>query len=127
MTKIYTKKPLGIQDQIARLKSLGLIISDNSFAEKVLAEVSYFRFASYLRPLEEDKLTHKFKPSSTFENAVALYEFDNSLRQLLFAAIQRYSKRVQPSSTRSFGKLDEKLGITPKLLCTPFKNMESPF
>lgn len=89
MTKIYTKKPLGIQDQIARLKSLGLIISDNSFAEKVLAEVSYFRFASYLRPLEEDKLTHKFKPSSTFENAVALYEFDNSLRQLLFAAIQR--------------------------------------
>ena len=89
MTKIYTKKPLGIQDQIARLKSLGLVISDDTIAQKVLGEVSYFRFASYLRPLEADKQTHKFKAGTTFESAMALYEFDNSLRQLLFSAIQR--------------------------------------
>jgi len=39
-----------------------------------LGEVSYFRFAAYLRPMEADKQTHQFKPGSTFENAVALYE-----------------------------------------------------
>ena len=102
MTKIYTKKPLGIQDQITRLKSLGLVISDDAFAEKVLGEVSYFRFASYLRPLEADKRSHRFKSNSTFENAVALYEFDNSLRQLLFAAIQRIEIALRSKIIHNF-------------------------
>ena len=39
--------------------------------------------------MEADKQTHQFKPGSTFENALALYEFDTTLRQLLFSAIQR--------------------------------------
>ena len=72
-----------------KLKAQGLIINDEALAVKTLSEISYFRFAAYLRPLEADKLTHKFKPKSTFENAVSLYEFDNALRQLLFTAIQR--------------------------------------
>ena len=80
---------MSIADQIARLKLLGLIIADEVKAEKALSEVSYFRFAAYLRPMEADKQTHQFKPNSTFENAVALCEFDNALRQILFAAIQR--------------------------------------
>ena len=86
---IYTKQPLSIADQIARLKAQGLVINDEELAAKTLCEISYFRFAAYLRPMEADKHTHQFKPGSTFENAVALYEFDNVLRQLLFTAIQR--------------------------------------
>ena len=89
MGTLYTKQPISIADQIARLKSLGLIIADEAKAEKTLSEVSYFRFAAYLRPMEADKQTHQFKPNSTFENAVAMCEFDNALRQILFAAIQR--------------------------------------
>lgn len=89
MDKIYIKKPLSIADQITRLKSLGLVVSEDSFAVKTLSEVSYFRFAEYIRPMEADKQTHQFKQNSTFDNAVMLYEFDNSLRQLLFSAIQR--------------------------------------
>ena len=55
--------------------------------------------------MEADKQTHQFKPGSTFENAVALYEFDNELRQLLFSAIQRIevalrSKIIQHFSMR---------------------------
>ena len=89
MGTLYTKQPISIADQIARLKSLGLIIADEAKAEKTLSEVSYFRFAAYLRPMEADKQTHQFKPNSTFENAVALCEFDSAFRQILFAAIQR--------------------------------------
>ena len=89
MGTLYTKQPISIADQIARLKSLGLIIADEAKAEKTLGEVSYFRFAAYLRPMEADKQTHQFKPNSTFENAVALCEFDSALRQILFAVIQR--------------------------------------
>ena len=74
MCNIYTKQPLSIDDQIAKLRSQGLIIADEDCAKKALGEVSYFRFAAYLRPMEADKQTHQFKPGSTFENAVALYE-----------------------------------------------------
>ena len=36
-----------------------------------------------------DKLNHIFKPNSTFENVVAIYQFDRELRLLLFDIIER--------------------------------------
>ena len=99
---IYTKQPLSINDQIAKLRSLGLIIADEDKAKKVLSEVSYFRFAVYLRPMEADKQMHQFKLGSTFENAVALYEFDNELRQLLFSAIQRIEVALRSKIIQHF-------------------------
>ena len=99
---IYTKHPISIDDQIAKLRSLGLIIADEDKARKTLSEVSYFRFAAYLRPMEADKQTHQFKHGSTFENAVALYEFDNELRQLLFSAIQRIEVALRSKIIQHF-------------------------
>ena len=99
---IYTKQPLSIDDQIARLKAQGLVINDEALAVKTLGEISYFRFAAYLRPMEADKQTHQFKPGSTFENAVALYEFDNALRQLLFTAIQRIEVALRSKIIQHF-------------------------
>ena len=37
-----------------------------------------FRFVQYIRPMEADKTTHQFKPNSRFEDAVALYNFENA-------------------------------------------------
>ena len=102
MSNIYTKQPLSIEDQISKLRSQGLIIVDEECVKKVLGEVSYFRFAAYLRPMEEDKQTHQFKAGSTFENAVALYEFDNELRQLLFSAIQRIEVALRSQIIQHF-------------------------
>lgn len=98
----YTKQPISITDQIAKLKSQGFIIADEAKAEKTLGEVSYFRFAAYLRPMEANKQTHQFKPNSSFENAVALYEFDCSLRQLLFSAIQRIEVALRAKIIQHF-------------------------
>ena len=102
MSNIFTKQPLSIDDQIAKLRSQGLIIANEDLARKVLGEVSYFRFAAYLRPMETDKKTHQFTPGSTFENAVALYEFDNELRQLLFSAIQRIEVALRSKIIQHF-------------------------
>ena len=33
--------------------------------------------------MEADKKTHQYKPDASFENAVALYEFDAELRELV--------------------------------------------
>ena len=61
--------------------------ADSSKAAKFLGEVSYFRFVQFLRPMEADKTTHQFKPNSRFEDAVALYNFDIELRELMFKAV----------------------------------------
>lgn len=87
--RLYTKQALSISEQIELLKSRDLNITDSSKAAKFLGEVSYFRFVQYLRPMEADKTTHQFKPNSRFEDAVALYNFDIGLRDLMFKAVQR--------------------------------------
>jgi abortive infection bacteriophage resistance protein len=102
MSKTYSKQPLSIVEQIANLKNLGLLISDQTLAEKTLGEISYFRFAAYFRPMEANKSTHQFKPNSTFESAVALYEFDCNLRQLLFTAIQRIEVALRAKIIQHF-------------------------
>ena len=70
------------------LKERGLIINNEKHALEQLRIISYFRLANYLRPMEQDKTTHTFKPNSTLENALDLYYFDKELRVLIFKAIQ---------------------------------------
>lgn len=84
----YTNTPLDISDIIIQLKARGLVISDETSASEFLEHVSYFRFASYLRPMEVDS-AHNYKAGASFENAVKLYRFDAELRQLIFYVIQR--------------------------------------
>ena len=69
----YNKQPLDIPALLAMLKARGLAIGDDQEAGRILGLVSYFRLANYLRPMEADKETHQYNPSSSFENAVALY------------------------------------------------------
>ncbi len=85
----YNKKPLSVHAQIQLLKDRGLLFKDESAAIELLQKISYFRIAGYLRPMEEDKSTHRFKPHSYFENAVQLYNFDKELHNILFQAIRR--------------------------------------
>lgn len=94
--RLYTKQALSISEQIELLKSRDLNIADLSKAAKFLGEVSYFRFVQYLRPMEADKSTHQFKPNSRFEDAVALYNFDIELRDLMFKAVR--AQRLYKSS-----------------------------
>ena len=75
----YSKQPLTIEQQISLLKDRGLAIIDEAAAP----------LANYFRPMETDKQNHQFKPGATFENAVRLYDFDASLRELVFKAIAR--------------------------------------
>lgn len=86
----YTKQPLDCPQILQMLKERGLIIDDENYALGQLKIMSYFRLANYLRPMEQDKVAHIFKPNSHFDNAVNLYFFDKKLRALLFTAIQSF-------------------------------------
>jgi abortive infection bacteriophage resistance protein len=70
------------------LKNRGLIISDEKKAISYLKSISYFRVVNYLRPMEQDKELHLYKPNSEFDNAISLYYFDKELSEIIFAAIQ---------------------------------------
>ena len=100
--RLYTKQALSISEQIELLKSRDLNIADLSKAAKFLEEVSYFRFVQYLRPMEADKSTHQFKPNSRFEDAVALYNFDIELRDLMFKAVQRLEIALRTKIIQEF-------------------------
>lgn len=99
---IYNNKALSIQEQIERLKKNGLIIDDENQANKTLSIISYFRLASYWRPMEEKGQGHQFKPNSHFNNALLLYYFDKELRALIFSAIQSIEIALRTKVIHSF-------------------------
>ncbi|MCW4138012.1 Abi family protein [Prevotella copri] len=84
----YDKQPINVDEQVALLQNRGLVIEDIATAKLQLRNISYFRIASYLRYMEEDRQFHHYKLGSTFEQAIDLYLFDKELRQLIFKAIQ---------------------------------------
>jgi abortive infection bacteriophage resistance protein len=85
----YTKYAIDIDQQLSQLRSRGLQIADESAANAILQNISYYRLAGYWWPMQADKATHMFKPNSTFENVIAIYNFDRELRILIFDVIER--------------------------------------
>ncbi len=85
----YTNPPLSANTLLTNLKDKGLSIENEEKAIAFWGHVSYFRFAAYLRPFKMTNETERYKPTATFEKAVALYEFDAKLRILLFSTIQK--------------------------------------
>ena len=73
---------------MTQLKARGLLFKDEERAVEVLANISYFRIANYLRYFEIDNDRHLYEPDTYFEDAVYIYYFDKKLRSLLFTAIQ---------------------------------------
>lgn len=84
----YTKQAISFEDQLSMLRERGLIIEDDAKALQQLHSISYFRLASYLKPMECDSLLHLFRDNSHFEDAIKIYEFDKRLRGIIFMAIQ---------------------------------------
>ena len=51
----YDKQPINVDEQVALLQNRGLVIEDIATAKLQLRNISYFRIASYLRYMEEDR------------------------------------------------------------------------
>ncbi len=83
-----------IDEQIIRLKERGMAIADENKAKEILFDIGYYRLGFYWFPFEigypnKNKRTHKFIDKTTFEDAVALYYFDNDLRNILMPYLHR--------------------------------------
>ena len=82
------KAPRTITEQIALLKTRGMLMKDEQKAAFYLGHISYFRLKSYWWDMQTDRVNHIFAPNSYFEDVIARYNFDRQLRLILFDAIE---------------------------------------
>ena len=82
------QKPLKVEEQLANLKALNLIIEDDEYAEEILNDISYFRlikaYSLGLKPKNGE-----YNENVSFNQIVNLYKFNANFRQLLFSIVER--------------------------------------
>ncbi|MDO5398523.1 MAG: Abi family protein [bacterium] len=78
---------LPINQQIQNLRDIGLVINDETYAQSILSNISYFRLVkAYSLGL---KSNGKYIQNVRFEDLVELYMFNAEFRHLLFVQIER--------------------------------------
>ncbi len=98
MAKIaYSKSPTTHAEQVEKLKSRGMVISDEAKALRTLQQINYYRLGAYWLGFEKDHASHAFLKNTTFDAVMDLYEFDRELRLLVLDAVERFeiSARTQ--------------------------------
>ncbi|MBS0645580.1 MAG: Abi family protein, partial [Verrucomicrobia bacterium] len=86
----YTKLPISIQNQVAKLRQRGLQFADEPKAANYLSNISYYRLRAYTYPFQDNTdPNHPFIKPVSFEEIMRLYVFDRQLRLLLFNAIEK--------------------------------------
>ena len=94
----YTKRPLSITEQVARLKERGLIFDNEKEASAYLFNISYYRLRAYTYPFQdngEDSDHHFIRSDIHFNDIIDLYRFDRRLRALIFNAIEKIEVSVR--------------------------------
>lgn len=90
--KTYTKPPLTIPEQIARMKRQGLLFDDENEAAAYLFNISYYRLCLYTFPFQDNREETGFRFRRNdihFRDIVDLYVFDRRMRTLIFNAIEK--------------------------------------
>lgn len=96
--EIYNKPPLTYTEQVELLKSRGMTIPDESRAERLLANISYYRMSAYMLPYKKSEkgiIFDDFREGTTWDMVYNLYVFDRKLRLLVFDAIERLEVAIR--------------------------------
>ncbi|MFK5891774.1 MAG: Abi family protein [Pseudomonadota bacterium] len=103
MPKQYNKPALTFDEQLKKLESRGMAITDREETLNQLASISYYRLSGYCYPFRQrnDKghVTGQFEKDVSFEQVLTLYEFDRQLRSLVLDAIERVEVSIRTQIT----------------------------
>ena len=102
MRKLYQKPPLTLEEQLAQLKTRGLIIHDLPAATLALPHIGYYRLSAYWYPyrqIDGHIVLDQFIVGASFEDAVTLYQFDRKLRLCIMDAIERIEVSLRTKIT----------------------------
>lgn len=97
MAVIYTKKATTYDEQIEKLRSRGVIISNEVKAKEYLSDIGYYRLGFYTHPFEKTypllgrTRKHDVKEGTSIESIVAFYYYNLDLRNIL----NRYLSRIE--------------------------------
>lgn len=98
----YAKPWLTVADQVTKLESRGLSVTDRADAESFLRHVNYYRFAGYCLAFEQPR--HSFPANVTFEQVKFAYKYDAQLRDLFTDALELIEIDLCTSVAHSFGQ-----------------------
>lgn len=91
-----SKPFLSFEAQINKLENdKGLVISDRAYAEKMLREIGYFALIGGYKQPFKNRTTNKYRDGIAFEDIVALYKFDENLRELFLKYILQFERHIR--------------------------------
>lgn len=122
----YTKQPLTIKEQLDKLQTRGLVITDEQLAEGYLSNISYYRLRAYTYPFQDNKdphADHHFKYEDIkFSDIIDLYCFDRRLRFLMFNAIEKIEVAVRARIVQTYSEVYGSHWFTNRTL---YKDLET--
>lgn len=85
------KKALTFDEQIKKMKSHGIVITDEKKAKEILEYVNYYRFTGYALQFRKDSSGSDYIEGTKFETVYHLYKVDEILRD----TFRRYIEKVE--------------------------------
>ena len=123
----YNKPHLTYEQQVARLRSRGLIVPDDSRAVDLLAQVGYYRLTGYLYPYRQmlapgetaalgRRRGDDFISGVSIEDVEQVFEFDRRLRATCLSGLERFEIALRAAVAYELGAIDPYLHNRPELL-----------
>ena len=88
--------------QIAKLRSKGLLIADEHVATEALKHIGYFTLIGGYKNPFINPMTRYYISSTAFEDIVALYDFDKELRALTFRYLSEVEQHLRQLLSYAF-------------------------
>ncbi len=82
-----------IDDQVLKLESHGLIVSDELSAKNTLSTINYYRLSGYL--FQFRKPDGQYIEGLSFERILSLYTFDSKLTRILMYALENVEESLK--------------------------------
>jgi len=96
-------KPFMTYDQqIQKLKDKHLVIPKETAAKEMLRLNSYFALITGYKNLFKNPTTKDYRDGTTFDDIVALYEFDAQLRELTLRHLLHVERHIRSSLSYAF-------------------------
>lgn len=100
---ICVPKPfLTYEQQIQKLKDKHLLIPNESDAKVKLRLNGYFALITGYKSLFKNPTTHCYRDGTTFDDIVALYEFDAQLRELTLRHLLHIERHIRSALSYAF-------------------------
>lgn len=77
------KAPLSLDGQIIKLRSHGMIITDDLTVKNVLSRINYYRFTGYALQFRQSINDSDYTEGVSFEKVYKIYQFDERIRDIL--------------------------------------------